>query len=230
MIGAAFAAACCLGISAVLATAGALGLGFLIKDAYLMPIFVAFISASLWLLYRSAARHGDLLPFWAALTGSVTGTAALWLLLTGLHAMPWLVYVGLAALFGGSLWNFANAMRSRKPARAHPVETSTVESGDSSAGAPMRIISGAAISIAAAAAFLALYKSVDVLAPQAAAGEMACWGINACKGQTACTTALNACTGQNDCKGRGFLNVSEKDCYLRGGVPLAGSEGDPATG
>ncbi|MGH8678883.1 MAG: BufA2 family periplasmic bufferin-type metallophore, partial [Burkholderiales bacterium] len=68
------------------------------------------------------------------------------------------------------------------------------------------------------------------LAPKAGAGEIACWGINACKGQTACTTALNACTGQNACKGRGFLNVSKKDCDLRGGVPLAGSEGDPAKG
>lgn len=29
-------------------------------------------------------------------------------------------------------------------------------------------------------------------------------------------------------EGRGYLNVPEKECYARGGVPLKGSEGDPA--
>jgi hypothetical protein len=54
IIGADIAAACCLGISAVLAAVGAVGLGFLIHGAYLFPLFVGFITLTLWLLYRSA--------------------------------------------------------------------------------------------------------------------------------------------------------------------------------
>ena len=91
-----------------------------------------------------------------------------------------------------------------------------------------RAAKGTALSVAAAAAFYAMYKSVDAVAPPAEAGEIACWGINACKGTSACTTAFNACNGQNACKGRGYLNVPEKECHAKGGVPLKGSEGDPA--
>ena len=91
-----------------------------------------------------------------------------------------------------------------------------------------RVLTGSAVAIAAAGAFYAMYKSVTVFTPEAQAGEIACWGINECKGQSACTTAFNACTGQNQCKGKGFLNVAAKECYARGGVPLKGSEGDPA--
>ncbi|HHI93688.1 MAG TPA: hypothetical protein ENK04_09295 [Gammaproteobacteria bacterium] len=93
-----------------------------------------------------------------------------------------------------------------------------------------RITTGAALSAGAAVAFYGLYKSVDVLAPAAEAGEIACWGINDCKGTTDCTTAFNSCNGQNDCKGKGFLNVPEKECTLKGGVPLEGSAADPANG
>jgi len=64
LVGAAVAAACCLGISA-----GAVGLGFLIQDAYLFPIFVGFIALSLWLFYRSARGHGNLAPFWLGVGG-----------------------------------------------------------------------------------------------------------------------------------------------------------------
>jgi mercuric ion transport protein len=60
IIGAGIAAACCLGISAVLAAVGAVGLSFLIHDAYLFPLFVGFITLTLWLLYRSARGRGNL--------------------------------------------------------------------------------------------------------------------------------------------------------------------------
>ena len=96
LVGAAIAAACCLGISAVIAAVGAVGLGFLIHDAYLFPIFVGFIALSLRLLYRSARGHADLAPFWLGLGGGVFGAAGLWLLVTGLYPMPGLVYGGLA--------------------------------------------------------------------------------------------------------------------------------------
>jgi len=230
IFGAGIAAACCLGASAVLATAGALGLSFLIHDAYLFPIFVAFVAASLWLLYRSAKNHARMAPFWIALAGGAFGAAGLWLLVTGLYPMPVTVYAGVGVLMAGSVWDLVNSRRvpacapevCEAPA-VPPEEAAEKEKVD----VGRRAATGATLAVAAAAAFYGMYKSVETFAPGAEAGEIACWGINACKGQTACTTALNACTGQNNCKGKGYLNVPAKECYLRGGTPLKGSEGDP---
>ena len=90
-------------------------------------------------------------------------------------------------------------------------------------------MTGAALGVAAAGAFYGMYKSVDVLVPRAQASDVECWGINECKGTTACSTALNACTAQNECKGKGYNFVPEKECYARGGELLQGSPGDPAS-
>lgn len=46
-LGAAFAAACCLGVTAVLSLLTAIGAGFLINDAVLIPLYVAFLALSL---------------------------------------------------------------------------------------------------------------------------------------------------------------------------------------
>jgi hypothetical protein len=229
LVGAGIAAACCLGISAVIAAVGAVGLGFLIHDAYLFPIFVEFIALSLWLLYRAARGHADLAPFWLGLCGAVFSVAGLWLLVTGLYPMPWSVYGGFALLVAGSVWDAVNRRRVAACAPQVCEEPETSMTGEVNKPAlPTRAAKGAALSVAAAAAFYAMYKSVDAVAPQAEAGEIACWGINSCKGTTACTTAFNACNGQNECKGRGYLNMPKKECDAKGGVPLSGSEGDPA--
>ncbi len=232
LIGAAIAAACCLGVSAVIAAVGAVGLGFLIHDAYLFPIFVGFIGLSLGLLYRSARSHADLAPFWLGLGGGLFGAAGLWLLVTGLYPMPWSVYGGLVLLVAGSVWDVVNGRRAAACAPQVCEEPEAPVKGEANEpdtrDTRMRAAKGVALSMAAAAAFYAMYKSVDAVAPPAEAGEIPCWGINACKATTACTTAFNACNGQNECKGRGYLNAPEKECYARGGVPLKGSEGDPA--
>lgn len=226
LIGAGVAAACCLGVSAVLAAVGAVGLGFLIHDAYLFPIFVGFVGLSLWLLFRSARGHGRLAPFWFALVGGLFATAGLWLLVTGLYPINWSVYTGLTALVAGSGWDFVNGRRTAACATGVCETTEPKYPID----ATRRAVNGAALAVATAGAFYGLYKSVDWLAPKAVAGEIACYGINSCKGQTACSTAQNACTGQNACKGKGWLNVSAKECAARGGVPLEQSEADPAKG
>jgi mercuric ion transport protein len=57
----------------VLAAVAAMGLGFLVRDAYLLPIFVGFVGLSLWLLLRSVRAHGDRRPFWLALAGGLSG-------------------------------------------------------------------------------------------------------------------------------------------------------------
>ncbi len=47
--------------------------------------------------------------------------------------------------------------------------------------------------------------------------KVACFGINACKGQSDCATPRNACKGMNSCKGEGFKYVSMKECEAQGG-------------
>lgn len=225
IIGAGIAAACCLGLPVVLTMLGAAGLGFLIHDAYLFPLFVGFIAFSLWMLYRSARAHARLAPFWLSLLGGIIGSIALWFMVTGLHPLPWLVYVGLGILVAGSIWDLING---RRTAVCTTEVCETPGNKDKEVDFSRRAATGAALSVGAAAAFYGMYKSVDVFVEKAEADEIACWGINECKGTTACTTAFNACTGQNECRGRGYIYVPEKECYAKGGVPLEGSEGDPA--
>ena len=224
LAGAGVAAACCLGIPTVLAALGAAGLGFIVHDAYLFPLYVAFAGLSLWLLFRTARRHGKLVPFWFSVAGATFGGIGLFLMVTGIYPQPWSVYTGLLLLVSGSVWDFVNGRRQPEAACEIPVATPQ----DAPPSMQRRVMTGAALSVAAAAAFYGMYKSVDVLVPKAEAGEVACWGINECKGTTACTTAFNACTSQNDCKSQGYIYVPEKECYTRGGELLKGSPGDPA--
>src|SRR5260370_29979522 len=98
LMGAGVAAACCLGMPLVLSTLGAVGLGSIVHDAYLLPLFVGFIALSLWSLYRSARRHARLQPFWLALMGGIEASVALWLLVTGSYPHSWPTEVGRCVL------------------------------------------------------------------------------------------------------------------------------------
>ena len=57
IVAAAFAALCCLGIAAVLSVVSAIGLGFLIHDAVLLPLLVISLAVALWGLYSGWKRH-----------------------------------------------------------------------------------------------------------------------------------------------------------------------------
>ncbi|MDE2150567.1 MAG: MerC domain-containing protein, partial [Gammaproteobacteria bacterium] len=56
VLGAVFAAACCLGLPVLLSALSAAGLGFLIHDAILIPLLIVFVTLNLWLLRRSCLR------------------------------------------------------------------------------------------------------------------------------------------------------------------------------
>ena len=224
LLGAGIAAACCLGVPLVLSTLGAVGLGFIVHDAYLLPLFVGFVGLSLWMLYRSARKRALLGPFWLGLTGGTVGSTGLWLLVTGKYPHYGPLYAGLVLLVGGRVWDMVNGRR-----KAASVEACAPEP-PKAPDVQRRAMTGAALATAAAGVFYGLYKSVGAVKPQAIVSDIACWGINSCKGTTACSTAFNACTGQNTCKGRGYLNVSAAQCKAKGGRPLAGSEADPAHG
>lgn len=108
--GAAFAAACCLGVTAALSALTAVGAGFLIHDAILIPLYVALLALSAWLLYRSAKHHARLGPFRLGLAGAVVALAGLWM-----H--PALVYAGLLAIVAGNVADFIAARRQPGSAR-----------------------------------------------------------------------------------------------------------------
>lgn len=100
MLGVSFAAVCCLGVGWALAALTAVGAGFLIHDAILIPLFLAFIALSLWLLWRSLRPRGERRPLYLSSTGAV-------LALGGLFVAPAIVYAGLAMMVGGTFWDFA---------------------------------------------------------------------------------------------------------------------------
>jgi hypothetical protein len=132
----------------VLAAVGALELGLFIHDAYLVPLFVGFMAMTLWLLYRSAHGHADLRPFWLGLGGGVLGSASLWLPVIRLFPVPMMVYLALALVVVGSVWDLMTG---------HRVEACAPATSE------MRITPKG------------IYKSVDAFAPKAEAGTIACW-------------------------------------------------------
>ena len=76
------------------------------------------------------------------------------------------------------------------------------------------------LSIAATAAMFAL-ASLSTAAQaehkSAKAENVHCYGVNSCKGTSACKTAANECKGQNACKGQGFIEATAKACTAQGG-------------
>lgn len=104
MLGAGFAAACCLGVTAAVSALTAIGAGFLINDAVLIPLYVALLALSVSLLYRPAKSRARLGPFWLGLTAAVVALAGLWI-------SSILVYAGLFTLVASSIADFVNARR-----------------------------------------------------------------------------------------------------------------------
>lgn len=67
--GSIFAALCCLGFPALLSILSAIGLGFLINDAILLPLLAIFLVVTLFGLYARMRHHGQ--P-WAFVLGLIS--------------------------------------------------------------------------------------------------------------------------------------------------------------
>ena len=98
--GSLFAALCCLGFPALLSILSAIGLGFLIKDAILLPLLVVFLALTLYGLYRGYQKHGR--PG-AVLLGGASAVALLVFLLV-FFSRP-LAYLAIAGLVAASVLN-----------------------------------------------------------------------------------------------------------------------------
>lgn len=81
----------------------------------------------------------------------------------------------------------------------------------------MKLAKKSGMTIAAAAAAMLVGGAVLAPATAIAADKGKCYGVNACKGQSACKTANSACKGQNACKGQGFLTMTKAECAKKGG-------------
>lgn len=107
--GAAFAGACCAGAGWALAALTAVGAGFLISDAVLIPLYVALLGLSLWQLFRSARAHRNLRPMYLAGAGALSALIGLWISSIAL-------FTGLGVMVASSLWDYLGARASmRKP-------------------------------------------------------------------------------------------------------------------
>lgn len=72
----------------------------------------------------------------------------------------------------------------------------------------------------------------DAKAPQMVtpgAGKIACFGANACSGQSQCNvpdgrvapgSKGHGCAGQNSCTGKGWITLTKEECDAKGGKPL----------
>ncbi len=224
--GAGVAAAVCAGVAPLVAALGAVGAGAFTSHAYMFPVFVGFIAWNVWLLWRSGRARSYLGPFWLALASGAVSIVTFWLSVVGFApSVWWWPNVGMGLLVVASLWSL---LKARKDASCvdDMVREAALRGGKPTL--TRQVANGAALSVAAAAAFYGMYKSVDTFVPKTDAAQIACYGINGCKGKTQCATAHNACPGLNSCKGKGFLHASAKECADQGGVPLKGSPADPA--
>lgn len=96
--GATAAGACCLGFAPFLAGLSAVGAGFLINDAILIPLLLLALGFTIWNLARSHRAHGHIGPLYLGAITAVIAFAALWF-------FPPLAYAALVALVGASVWD-----------------------------------------------------------------------------------------------------------------------------
>jgi len=75
--------------------------------------------------------------------------------------------------------------------------------------------SGATIAMTAAAMLVSGTIATSALAAGGTEGK--CFGVNACKGKSACKTAQSDCKGHNACKGKGWVAMTDTECAEAGG-------------
>ncbi len=98
--GSLIAALCCLGVPAVIAVASALGLGFLINDATLLPLLILFLLVLLWGLWLGLRHHHNPLALTVGLARSVLSVFFLFVR----FSRP-LAYLGIAGVVVSSVLN-----------------------------------------------------------------------------------------------------------------------------
>lgn len=110
--GSIFAALCCLGFPALLSIVSAIGLGFIVNDAILIPLLLVFLATALFGLYLGTRHHRE--P-WALMLGGLSALLVV-LVFTGVVPNIALAYVGMAGLVVAgvlNVWFRARQLRAR---------------------------------------------------------------------------------------------------------------------
>jgi mercuric ion transport protein len=94
------AALCCLGAPAVVSIVASIGLGFLIKDAILLPLMVLFLLVTVIGLYLGYRAHRRV---WPLILGIVSSLVALFFLFV--HTVTVMAYLAMASLVLASILN-----------------------------------------------------------------------------------------------------------------------------
>jgi mercuric ion transport protein len=115
VVGSIFAALCCLGVSAVVSVVSAIGLGFLINDAVLLPLLLVFLGITLAGLAMGYRRHHR--PHAVAL-GALSGLGLL--VFSFLSQSRPLAYVSIAGLVTASILNTVLHRRYSPAERQRP--------------------------------------------------------------------------------------------------------------
>jgi len=153
----------CAGAPALVAGLGAIGAAGLAQHAYMFPAFAGLLGLSVWLIWRSGRRRGDLRPFWIALAGGLFAVGTTWLALVRIFPfLGWWSYLGVAALVGASGWSY---MLGRQPGSC--LEEMRIEARTlGRAGSPLRrVLTASLAGVLVAASLYGLYESVRAFAP-----------------------------------------------------------------
>jgi len=100
VVGSFIGAACCLGLPGIGSILAALGLGFLINDAVLLPVLVVFLALTLFGLLRGYRRHKRIWPLMAGVASSIAAFVFIFVAFSA----P-LAYVAVVGLVTASLLN-----------------------------------------------------------------------------------------------------------------------------
>ena len=109
--GSLFAALCCLGFPALLSILSAVGLGFIVRDAILVPLLLVFLVVTLAGLYFGTRHHHE--P-WALILGAAS--AVVTFLFIGVVPNRVIAGVGIAGLIVASalnVWLRTRQLRAR---------------------------------------------------------------------------------------------------------------------
>jgi mercuric ion transport protein len=98
VLGSGFALLCCAGAAPVLGLLSAIGLGFLINDAVLIPLLLLALGVTGWGLRQGRRCHGRHSALLVGLVGAAVTVGGLYLWLP-------LAFVGFGAVLLASVWN-----------------------------------------------------------------------------------------------------------------------------
>ena len=100
IVGSFIATACCLGLPAILSIVAAFGLGFIIKDAVLLPLMVVFLTITLIGLFFGYLTHRK--P-WALVVGMASSIAVLFFVFA--QTIQLAAYLAIGGLVFSSILN-----------------------------------------------------------------------------------------------------------------------------